>query len=115
MDRHEEDEEADNERRQGAFRILVGWVLSALRALHPYLDTMRDIHTALFYFFGRYLEFSKTLCNVQYLYLQKNRGQVGYQVTNIRVLGLFVRPLCFKISALTTLSARFWGSFLGLS
>mmetsp|Transcript_37124 Transcript_37124/g.60251 ORF Transcript_37124/g.60251 Transcript_37124/m.60251 type:complete len:376 (-) Transcript_37124:218-1345(-) len=84
------DEEEDGEghqydspvrRRRGLRTVLYTWFVSSLRTVYPYLDSIRDLHTALFYLFGRYLEVSKMLCGVQYLYLQRNqRGQVGYQV-----------------------------------
>mmetsp|Transcript_27435 Transcript_27435/g.66734 ORF Transcript_27435/g.66734 Transcript_27435/m.66734 type:complete len:348 (-) Transcript_27435:241-1284(-) len=82
IDGEEDDDEAVIERRS-SLRIFCASILAAVRALHPYMDTIQDLHTALFYFFGRYLEISKTICNVQYLFLQRNRGQVGYQVLGI--------------------------------
>jgi len=82
-----DDEEEENAPDQGILLAAYRNIITGIRALYPYLDSIRDLHTALFYLFGRYLEVSKTLCGVQYLYLQRARGQVGYQVLGL-LLGI---------------------------
>mmetsp|Transcript_7197 Transcript_7197/g.9879 ORF Transcript_7197/g.9879 Transcript_7197/m.9879 type:complete len:374 (-) Transcript_7197:645-1766(-) len=78
----DEDQHSAPVRRRRSLRVLLySWFVSSLRTVYPYLDSLRDLHTSLFYLFGRYLEVSKMLCGIQYLYLQRRqRGQVGYQV-----------------------------------
>jgi len=57
--------------------------LALMRAGRPFMLPAQDLHTAIFYLFGRYLEFGKRLCGVRYLFLQRRRGEVGYQVLGI--------------------------------
>ncbi|GAB5364080.1 hypothetical protein AAMO2058_000938600 [Amorphochlora amoebiformis] len=81
--RHHTDVDEDSDSGAHLGSVLRAYCQALIRVSQPFVEPARDLHTAIFYLFGRYLEIAKSLCGVEYIFLQRARGQVGYQVLGI--------------------------------